>query len=266
MPAKQAYLLEGGYLSLDKSILLWGRGYGQVEKVPAWMALLETDKGWVLIDTGLNPEGVLEPEKAWGERAKVVRPELKPQDDVRFRLRELGLEVGDIKYVINTHLHWDHTGGNRFFTEATFFVQKAEYRFAYWPDRHVQASYMRDHFDCGVHYETVEGDVEVLPGITVLHTPGHTPGHQSILVKLASGDYLLFAGDAIYTMDNLTEMLPPGNSWDPSASMASLQKLKTIQALTGAFLLPAHDLELWAGIPKSPTSLTGWVEKGQSKK
>lgn len=266
MAVKQVYLLEGGYLYLDRSILLWGRGYGQQQKIPAYMALLETDKGWVLIDTGLNPQGVLEPEKAWGERAKVVRPELKPEDDVRFRLRELGLETKDVKYVIHTHLHWDHTGGNRFFTETTFLVQKAEYRFAYWPDRHVQASYMRDHFDCGVHYETVEGDVEVLPGITLLHTPGHTPGHQSILVKLASGDYLLFAGDAIYTMDNLTEMLPPGNSWDPSAAVASLQKLKTIQALTGAFLLPAHDLEFLAGIPKSPTSLTGWVEKGQSKK
>ena len=262
MAVKQAYLLEGGYLYLDKSILLWGRGYGQVEKVPAWMALLETDKGWVLIDTGLNPLGVTEPEKAWGERAKVVRPELRPEDDVRSRLKEMGLTVSDIKYVIQTHLHWDHTGGNRFFKETPFFVQKAEYRFAYWPDQHVQAPYMRDHFDCGVHYELVEGDVEILPGITVLHTPGHTPGHQSVLVKLASGRYLLFTGDASYTLDNITEMLPPGNSWDPLAAVASLRKLKTTQALIGALLLPSHDLKFWAGMPKSPTPLTGWLEKG----
>ena len=59
------------------------------KKIPACMALLETGKGWVLIDTGLNPLGVTEPEKAWGERAKVVKPELKPKDDVRFRLEEL---------------------------------------------------------------------------------------------------------------------------------------------------------------------------------
>lgn len=266
MAVKEAYLLEGGYLYLDKSILLWGRGYGQEQKIPVYMALLETDKGWVLIDTGLNPQGVLEPEKAWGERAKVVRPELKPQDDVRFRLRELGLETKDIKYVIHTHLHWDHTGGNRFFTEATFFVQKAEYRFAYWPDRHVQASYMRDHFHCGVHYETVEGDVEILPGITLLHTPGHTPGHQSVLVNLANGEYLLFSGDAAYTLDNLTEMLPPGNSWDPLAAVASLHKLKTIQALTGALLLPSHDLKFWAEMPKSPAPLRGSLGKKEEIK
>lgn len=265
MAVKQVYLLDGGYMYLDKSILLWGRGYGQQQKIPACMALLVTDDGWILIDTGLNPQGVLEPEKAWGERAKVVRPELTAQDDVRSRLQELGLVTRDIKYVIHTHMHWDHTGGNRFFTEATFFVQKAEYRFAYWPDRHVQASYMRDHFDCGVHYETVEGDVEILPDITVLHTPGHTPGHQSILV-LTNGEYLLFAGDAVYTLDNFTEMLPPGNSWDPLAAVASLHKLKTIQALTDAFLLPAHDLKFWAEMPKSPTPLRGVAgEKGGEK-
>jgi N-acyl homoserine lactone hydrolase len=255
MAIKQVYLLEGGYLYLDRSILLWGRGYGQEQKIPACMALLETDKGWVLIDTGLNPLGVTEPEKAWGERAKVVKPELKPEDDVRFRLKELGLTAGDIRYVIHTHMHWDHTGGNRFFTEAAFLVQKAEYRFAYWPDQHVQASYMRDHFDCGVHYELVEGDTEVLPDITLVHTPGHTPGHQSVLVKVAGGKYLLFAGDAAYTLDNVAEMLPLGNSWDPLAAVSSLRKLKTIQILTGALLLPSHDLKFWAGMPKSPTSL-----------
>jgi len=266
MAVKQVYLLEGGYLYLDQSILTWGRGYGQEQKIPVYMVLLESDKGWILIDTGLNPQGVLEPEKTWGERAKVVRPELKPQDDVRLRLEKLGLNVNDIKYVIQTHLHWDHTGGNRFLTEATFFVQKAEYRFAYWPDQYVQASYMRDHFHCGVQYETVEGDVEILPGITLLYTPGHTPGHQSVLVKLTNGRYLLFTGDAAYTLDNLKEMLPPGNSWDPLAAVASLQKLKTIQALTGAFLLPSHDLKFWAGVPKSPASLVGWLgEKEEAK-
>jgi hypothetical protein len=60
------------------------------KKIPACMALLETGKGWVLIVAGLNPLGVTEPEKAWGEPAKVVKPELKPKEDVRFRLNELG--------------------------------------------------------------------------------------------------------------------------------------------------------------------------------
>lgn len=255
MAVKKSYLLEGGYLYLDRSIAIWGRGFGQVERVPVYMALLETEAGWVLIDTGLNPRGVLEPEKAWGERAKVVRPDLKPEDDVRSRLKELGIGVNDIKYILQTHLHWDHTGGNRFFTEATFFVQKSEYRFAFWPDRYLQASYMQDHFDCGVHYELVEGDVEILPGIRLLHTPGHTPGHQSVLAKLTNGKYLLFTGDLAYTLDNLTEMIPPGHSWDPLAAVASLRKLKTIQDLTGAFVLPSHDLKFWSTVPKSPSPL-----------
>jgi glyoxylase-like metal-dependent hydrolase (beta-lactamase superfamily II) len=66
---------------------------------------------------------------------------------------------------------------------------------------------------------------------------------------------LLFAGDAAYTLDNVAEMLPLGNSWDPLAAVSSLRKLKTIQILTGALLSPSHDLKFWAGMPKSPTSL-----------
>ncbi len=256
MAVKEAYLLEGGYIKLDRSILTGGRGYGRVEMVPICMALLETDQGWVLVETGLNPQGVLEPEKAWGERAKLIHPVLTPQDDVRSRLQELGLETKDIKYVINTHLHWDHTGGNRFFTEATFFTQKSEYRFAFYPDQHIQASYMRNHFDCDVRYELVDGDVEVLPGIMLLHTPGHTPGHQSLLVTLTSGKHLIFAGDASCTLENFTEMLPPGNCWDASAAIASLHKLKTIQALMDAFLIPSHDAGIWAEMPKLPVPLS----------
>jgi len=256
MAVKRVYLLSGGYIKVDRSILIWGRGFGQQEMIPVCMALLETDQGWLLVDTGLNPQGVLEPEKAWGERAKLLPPVLTPEDDVRSRLKEMGLETKDIKYVINTHLHWDHTGGNRFFTEATFFVQRAEHRFAFCPDKHLQGSYMRNHFECDVRYELVDGDVEILPGIRLLYTPGHTPGHQSVLVDLTNGKRLIFAGDASYIMENLKEMLPPGNSWDPSASVASLHKLKTIQALTGAFLLPGHDAKFWEEMPKAPVPLS----------
>lgn len=248
---KKVYLLENGYLYLDKSILLSGRGFGQTIKSPIYSVLLETDQGWVLIDTGLNPLGVEQPEKAWGERAKVVRPLLRPEDDIRSRLGELGLKTQDIKYVINTHLHWDHTGGNRFFPEAPFFVQKAEYRYAFWPDHHLSSSYMTDHFDCGVHYELVEGDYEVIPGVMLFHTPGHTPGHQSVLVTMENGDKMIVAGDAVYTRENLIEMIPPGNCWDPSKAVLSLHKLKTIQTITGACVLPSHDPCFWMEIPNS---------------
>ncbi|MBC7335667.1 MAG: N-acyl homoserine lactonase family protein, partial [Clostridia bacterium] len=239
LSVRRVYLLEGGYLRLNRSIMIAGGDYGRTELGPVYMVLLETSEGWVLIDTGLNPLGVSAPEKAWGPRAKAVPPTLCAEDDVRYRLKQLGLVPEDVHRVIHTHLHWDHTGGNRFFPHATFLVQKAEYRFAFWPDRHFAGPYMRDHFDCGVKYELVEGDVEVMPGLYLLFTPGHTPGHQSVLVTLAGGRRLLFTGDAAYTMENLERTLPPGHLWSPSRGMESLLKLKTVQSLSGALVLPS---------------------------
>lgn len=255
MAVKRAYLLEGGYLKLDRSIMIAGGEYGRTELGPVYMVLLETSKGWVLIDTGLNPVGVSDPEKAWGPRARAVPPVLHAEDDVRCRLKQLGLTPDDVRQVIHTHLHWDHTGGNRFFPNATFLVQKAEYRFAFWPDHHFAGPYMRDHFDCGVRYELVEGDVEVMPGVYLLFTPGHTPGHQSVLITLASGRRLLFTGDAAYMTENFDRMVPPGHMWNPSCGMESLLKLKTVQSLTGALLLPSHDPNLWTRVPRSPAQI-----------
>ncbi|MCR4443393.1 MAG: N-acyl homoserine lactonase family protein [Peptococcaceae bacterium] len=252
---QKVYFLEGGYLTIDRSILLYGQDFGVVEKSSVYSVLLKMKESWALIDTGLNPLGLTEPEKAWGERAKLIKPVLTADDDIRNRLAVLGLKTDDISYVINTHLHWDHTGGNRFFDKAVFFVQKAEYRYAYQPDKHLQSSYMKDHFDCGVKYELVDGDAEILPGVFLLHTPGHTPGHQSVLIKMASGAHVIIAGDAIYTRDNLEHTIPPGHSWNQEFAIFSIHKIKTLQGVLQAKVMVSHDPGFWGMAPKSPVCL-----------
>jgi len=253
MTVEKAYFFDAGMLYLDKSIFTSGRGFGTTEEATVHMTLLKQGPTWILVDTGLNPLGLTDPDKAWGPRAKIVRPAIQENNDVRFHLKQLGLAVGDIPYVIQTHLHWDHTGGNKFFKDSTFFVQKSEYRFAYWPDKFIQSPYMRDHFDCGVKYEVVEGDVELFPGVFLIQTPGHTPGHQYVLVKLASGKNVLIAGDAIYMKENLAEIIPPGNCWSQEAAIASIHKIRLIQSLTDAVVLPGHEPTLWSMIPRSPS-------------
>jgi N-acyl homoserine lactone hydrolase len=252
MTVEKIYFFDAGSLYLDKSIFTAGRGFGTKEEATVHMALVKQGSTWILIDTGLNPLGVTEPEKAWGPRAKIVKPVIKEDNDVRVQLQQLGLSTSDIKYVINTHLHWDHTGGNRFFKESTFFVQKEEYRYAYWPHKFFQPSYMTDHFDCGVKYELVEGDMELFPGIFIFQTPGHTPGHQSVLVKLASGKHVLIAADAIYMKENLTDVIPPGNCWNAEAAISSIHKIRLVQSLTDAIVLAGHEPKLWSEIPRSP--------------
>lgn len=242
---KNLWILNNGQLDIEKSILVNGRDCGKIVRVPVYSLLLETEQGFVVIDTGLNTDGIENPGEIWGERARTIPPVLVPEDDIRFRLKEIGVEAKDVRYVINTHLHWDHTGGNRFFEKAVFLVQKAEYRFALWPDHDMRLSYMRNHFDVGVDYQLLEGDHELMPGIRIIMTPGHTPGHQSVFITMAEGRKIIAAGDAVYTWENINEVIPPGNCWNSREAISSLHKIRTIQQLTGAIVLPSHDPNFW---------------------
>lgn len=241
---EKIWILQNGTIDLDQSVLVAGRGYGNRLTVPVSSALLETDQGYILIDTGLNPLGIKEPESTWGPRAKLLLPTITAEWDIRTQLKRIGISVEDVNTVILTHLHWDHTGGLQYFKHAKIVVQKAEHRFAYEPDQCMAGSYMKNHFDFDLKYETIEGDVEYGEGIDILFTPGHTPGHQSVLITLENGKRCIIPGDAVYSYQNLKEMLPPGNCWDVQQSMLSLNKLKTVARLTGAVIYPSHDPDI----------------------
>ena len=134
MAVKRMYFLPGGFINIDRSIFLTGTDMGTSIKAAIYTVLLIHEEGPILIDVGLNPDGLTDPENAWGPRAKLIKPELTEGDDIRNRLRDLDLAVSDIRMVLLSHLHWDHTGGLRFFTHCPIVVQNAEYRFAFHPD------------------------------------------------------------------------------------------------------------------------------------
>lgn len=237
----KAWLIKSGGLILDQSILTLGKGYGKAVKVPVCSVLLETTKGYILVDTGMHVGGLKSPKKIWGDRAKQLIPDFCEKDDILNRLNEIGISSDDIRIVINTHLHWDHTGGNRYFKDAKFFIQKAEYRYALYPDKSFGASYMKNHYDHKLDYQLIEGDIEVVEGVQILFTPGHTPGHQSVLVKFNSGVYMIISGDAVYTEYNINNMVAPGNAYDFQMSLNSIRKIETIRRLTDAIVLPSHE-------------------------
>lgn len=254
MAVRKMFFLPCGYIDIDQSMMTAGAGMGETVRAPVLSALLSTDDGWVLVDTGLNPEGLESPERAWGPRARVVRPAMTKQDDIRERLRELDVSVGDVRVVVNTHLHWDHTGGNRFFRESEFIVQKAEYRFALHPDGHLSAAYMENHFRHPLNYRLVEGAMEVVPGVSVIPTPGHTAGHQSVVVMLADAPAVVWCGDAVYCYASLEGPVPPGHCWSQSFAVNSIQHILSLRALLGARLVPGHEPNLWNDFVPSPTS------------
>jgi N-acyl homoserine lactone hydrolase len=142
-------------------------------------------------------------------------------------LAGLDMTPGDIGLVINTHLHFDHCGQNAVFRHAACYVQRAEL------DRAQRESPdLYDWFDfMNARFELLDGDAEVLPGLAVVATPGHTAGHQSVVVRSDDGPDLLI-GDAAYTPRQYAgpadEDLPPGQASDPAAWRDSLRRIRSM--------------------------------------
>jgi N-acyl homoserine lactone hydrolase len=119
--------------------------------------------------------------------------EILPEIEVEWPLRlHPWPDLGDVVAVVNTHLDFDHCGGNRLFPGLPIFVQRAEYEAVSEPEFLV--GWIR--FP-GAAYELVDGDAEVHPGISVLSTPGHSPGHQAVVVATDEGPVVL-GGDVTY--------------------------------------------------------------------
>jgi N-acyl homoserine lactone hydrolase len=153
------------------------------EEWPVHGFVVTHPQGAVLVDTGVGgPPDVL---SDW----RVVNR------TVADALADIDMTPGDIDLVINTHLHFDHCGQNAVFTRATCWVQRAELARA-----KVESPELYDWFDfMNARFELLDGDSEVVPGISVVTTPGHTCGHQSVVVSTGDGVAEVLIGDAAYT-------------------------------------------------------------------
>jgi N-acyl homoserine lactone hydrolase len=173
---------------------------------PVFGWAIDTDDGTILVDTGMI-DSKPELDAEWG-------PVLRPWPD-----------LGNVTAVINTHLHFDHCGGNRRFAGTPTYVQRAELAAAVEPDYLVEWV----HF-AGESYVVLDGDADIAPGVSVLFTPGHSAGHQSVLVETADGLTVL-GGDVTYSM---RELIAGGS---PS--------IDRIHALEPRRVYLAHHVEPW---------------------
>ncbi|MGH8871183.1 MAG: N-acyl homoserine lactonase family protein [Acidimicrobiia bacterium] len=220
--------------------------------VPLPIYAVETDDGWVLFDTGCDPRVVDDPVGTWGSLAKAFVIDMTPADHPLSRLKENGIEPEDVAHVVLSHLHMDHAGGIRFFPQSLVHVQLAERRWAQLPDTFGAAGFIRSDFDrAEVSYRYLEGDAEIVPGVNVVLTDGHTPGHQSLVVDLPSGRFVL-TGDAAYRRDQIDRLTSPPTTTDQFAAVRSLARLKALETRDGATILIAHDAEQWNETSKAP--------------
>ena len=152
-----------------------------------------------------------------------------------------------------SHLHYDHAGGAALFPESELVVQKDEYAYAHYPAPFFAPFYYRKNFDLpGSKWRLLDGDTELVPGVTVLRTDGHTPGHQSLFVELPESGPVVLAGDSCYWQEHIDQERVPGVVWDPTRALHSIKKLKTLARLTGGRIFPSHDPVFWQTVKQAP--------------
>jgi glyoxylase-like metal-dependent hydrolase (beta-lactamase superfamily II) len=191
--------------------------YGKLYKAALKPLLVITDEDYILVDTGI---GELPPK--YKNFYKVDKSE-----NLKHSLQKFDLSCTDISIVINTHLHLDHCGNNIMFENAVFYVQSKELMYAHNPHRFQKGAYIKELFDCGVSYKTIEGSCEISEGIDVIVTAGHTPGHQSVIIDTSEKKYI-YCGDVCPLRENFELRNIVGILYNPVDALASIDKLRAI--------------------------------------
>ncbi len=247
MAVKALYALQNGFMGLARSGLFYGDYSAERVQIPVACWLVRTTDATILFDTGLSPRAI----------PGLVRSDplarFSEDDLLVHRLDAIGLETSDVDMVVLSHLHYDHAGGAALFPKSQLIAQNDEYSYALYPASFFASFYYRKNFELpGYTWRLLDGDAELAPGVTVLRTDGHTPGHQSLLVELPETGPVILAGDACYWREHLETERPPGVVWNPTLAMHSIKRLNTLARLTHGTVFPGHDPEFWKTVKQPP--------------
>jgi len=214
--------------------------------------LIDHPEGLVLFDTGLSYELVEEPE-AYGSAGA---PHMKGMvDDIEMhegqkptnRLPELGYDLSDINHVILSHLHMDHAGNITMFPEANFIVQKDELRYAWWPENPQWPFYLTGDFEKlrSPDYDVtpINGEYDIFGdgSLICFPTPGHTPGHQSLLIDREVRRSIILAADIAHVKRGYRAETPSVFNLDVSESVRSIQEVRHRAKVRNATVLLSHE-------------------------
>lgn len=268
----RCHALEAGLQRLDGGAMfgvvprpLWERRIAPDarHRIPLAMRclLVEHPDGLVLIDTGLGNKEDARFHEIYGVENSGAGGGTRLED----ALREVGWAPGDVDWVINTHLHFDHAGGNTrveldeagspvgepvpAFPRARYVVQQGDLDFARHPNERTRASYLPPNFEpvaARGQWQPVEGESELLPGIRLRLTPGHVPWHQSVEVR-SRGEVLLFLADVMPTRHHLPLPWIMGYDVEPLRTLESKRALVRDAMEGGWRLCFEHDPDVVLG-------------------
>jgi N-acyl homoserine lactone hydrolase len=245
----------GGEHTLRSLFDPWDPDCGEQMFIPYTFWAIEHEQGWVLIDCGPHPDLATDPGARLGAQVEMSDVQMREDDDVVSRLATIGIDPAEVTDVIATHLHYDHCGGLALLPNATVHVQRAELDFATEPPEYQAAAYIPDDWAHINQWAIHEGEHNLFDdgSITLVPTPGHTPGHQSVLVRLPTANVICVV-DAAYHPDKMAERKLPAYLWNPDAVLSTWDHLERLRSETAAHLTFSHHPLI------EPGAQSNWLE------
>ena len=244
--ADRLYRLDCGHsLANDESVWTPGENIGRDIEFSSTCWLIKHGSEWLLWDTGV-PESSLHDPKGWSTLPKLIVYHL--DKSITAQLAEINLTPNDIGRVAISHTHGDHIGNVALFPNATILMQRAEYDWIHSPNGpndnvNQLMALARKLLGEPKRLRLVDADTDVFGdgSVTLLTTPGHTPGHQSLLLHLKSSGFIILSGDVVHLQENFAKNIVPNLNTDKAASIASMARVRQLIATYEATLFINHD-------------------------
>jgi N-acyl homoserine lactone hydrolase len=256
------YMFEGGSVYLPLRNTRLGEGLaGEMITTPVTWFLLTHPRGNVVVDGGNAPEVAVDAKAHWGAITEMSTAIMTPDQALLPSLERVGIAPESIRWVVQSHLHLDHTGALAVIDRlpnAQVLATRTEYEWGHAPDSYTalgycQADYVKPGIDWVLLEESDDGWDLFGDGVfRCWRTPGHSPGHQSFEITLASGTTYLLTVDAANTIDHLEERALPGFIISAVDTVRSVRKLRRLAWRSQAIVVAGHDPDQWPTFRQAP--------------
>lgn len=254
----ELHMFQTGTLRTKLKYIKMNQGEEDFEIPVPWF-LIKHPAGNIVIDGGNAVEAAIDKRGHWGAVVDAYDPVMDRSENCVDQLRAAGVDPASIRYVLQSHLHLDHTGAIGHFPNAQIICQRVEYEYAFKPQWFSQGAYIRADFDRpGLNWKFLGGeytdnfDLFGDGTVRIIFTPGHAPGHQSFLITLPRTGPVLLTIDAAYTIDHWENKALPGLVHSSSDAVNSVDKLRRIASDTNAMVVTGHDPDTWQSFLKAP--------------
>jgi glyoxylase-like metal-dependent hydrolase (beta-lactamase superfamily II) len=247
------YVLNCGE-SRTTDLSMWSPGFnvGKAWEFTDNCYLIKHKDGWMLWDTGMSDAIVNMPD---GLKAAGGLLTLRVTKTLASQLSEVGVAPTDISRLAISHFHGDHCGNANLFTAATLYIQEPEYEAAFGAEP-AKFNFSPNLYEKlrGNPVVKLNGDFDVFGdgSVVILSTPGHTPGHQSLLVRLPKTGAVILSGDMVHFEENWINRRVPARNYNREQSAQSMDKVADVLSRENAKLWINHDKTQTERIPKAP--------------